>query len=251
MIEKFDVYITPFKLSRTIHIYLPNNYHNSDERYPVMYMYDGHNLFYDSDATYGKSWGLKDFLDQYDKPFIIVGIECNHEGNERLNEFCPYDCKSTFLGDIQGKGDVLMEWVIQELKPLIDHNYRTYTSRECTGIGGSSMGGLMALYTILHHNDVFSKAACLSSAIALCNEDVTKELIQSNINPDTRVYLGYGKKEVRGKLRLAFIENFHNKIKDHLENQGACVMFNLTNGKHNEESWEKENPVYFNFLWRQ
>ena len=73
MIEKLNVYIQPLQSWRTMHIYLPQNYHNSDERYPVMYMYDGHNLF-------------NEFLDRYDKPFIIVGMECNHEGNERLNE---------------------------------------------------------------------------------------------------------------------------------------------------------------------
>ena len=54
MIEKFDVYMTPYKQNRKIHVYLPDDYYNSDERYPVVYMYDGHNLFYDADATYGK-----------------------------------------------------------------------------------------------------------------------------------------------------------------------------------------------------
>ncbi|MEE0778214.1 MAG: alpha/beta hydrolase-fold protein, partial [Massilimicrobiota sp.] len=61
MIEKLNVYIQPLESWRTMHIYLPQNYHNSDERYPVMYMYDGHNLFNDQDATYGKSWGLGEF----------------------------------------------------------------------------------------------------------------------------------------------------------------------------------------------
>ena len=56
--------------------------------------FDGHNLFLNSDATYGKSWGLADFLDHYDKKLIIVGIECNHEGNERLSEYCPYNLNS-------------------------------------------------------------------------------------------------------------------------------------------------------------
>lgn len=69
MIEKKDVTITPLGLQRRLHIYLPDDYYQSKETYPVMYMFDGHNLFYDEDATYGKSWGLKEFLDQYDKKF--------------------------------------------------------------------------------------------------------------------------------------------------------------------------------------
>ena len=58
MIEKIDFWFSPAHQNRRLHIYLPNDYFNSNERYPVMYMFDGHNLFYDSDATYGKSWGF-------------------------------------------------------------------------------------------------------------------------------------------------------------------------------------------------
>ena len=104
MVEKFEVMITPFQCMRTIHVYLPDNYNESQEQYPVIYMFDGHNLFFDEDATYGKSWGLKDFLDNYDKKLIIVGIECNHEGHERLNEFSPYTYENSFFGFIEGKG---------------------------------------------------------------------------------------------------------------------------------------------------
>ena len=71
MLEKYDVYLRPFNCQRILHIYLPNDYYQSDERYPVVYMFDGHNLFLNSDATYGKSWGLADFLDHYDKKLII------------------------------------------------------------------------------------------------------------------------------------------------------------------------------------
>ena len=115
MIKKIKTYITPFQLERTLHIALPDNYYETQERYPVMYMYDGHNLFHDNDATYGKSWGLESFLGYYDKPFIIVGIECNHEGQERLNEFSPYTFDNSHFGHIDGKGQLLMDWVIEEL----------------------------------------------------------------------------------------------------------------------------------------
>ena len=84
MIIKRDFIYTPKNKKRPIHIYLPDNYYETEERYPVMYYFDGHNLFYDEDATYGKSWGLKTFLDRWSKPMIIVGMECGHEGVERL-----------------------------------------------------------------------------------------------------------------------------------------------------------------------
>ena len=62
MIEKRDIFFPPAGKLRRLHIHLPEDYYETDRRYPVMYFFDGHNLFSDSDATYGKSWGLEDFL---------------------------------------------------------------------------------------------------------------------------------------------------------------------------------------------
>lgn len=251
MIEKFDVMITPFQLMRTIHVYLPEHYYQSQQQYPVMYMFDGHNLFNDEDATYGKSWGLKQFLDQYDKKMIIIGIECNHERNERLNEFSPYCYSTPHWGYIDGRGEQLMEWVVHELKPLIDSRYRTYPFRECTGVAGSSMGGLMALYTVIKHNDYFSKAACLSSAITMCMQQLKEDLKQCDLNPDTRVYLSFGKKEAGtlAKEKMMFKNNTY--FYDYFINHHAYSYLNIVeNGEHNEASWEKENPIYLDFLWK-
>ena len=248
MIEKFDVKITPFNLFRTIHVYLQDNYFYSDERYPVMYMFDGHNLFYDEDATYGKSWGLKEFMDHYDKPLIIVGIECNHEGHERLNEYCPYDIKKGYFGPIEGRGKQLMEWLIDELKPLIDHKYRTYPFRECTGVAGSSMGGLMALYTVIRHNQYFSKAACISPAISICMNELKQELKDNQIDEDTRVYFSFGTKEIKNVDKMFKNISYFN---DYLLSLNASSYINVVeNGEHNENSWQKENIVYLNYLWK-
>ena len=73
MIIKRDIYYPPAGSSRRLHIYLPDDYHKSEERYPVMYFFDGHNLFFNEDATYGKSWGLKEFLDGWNRKMIVVG----------------------------------------------------------------------------------------------------------------------------------------------------------------------------------
>ena len=54
-------------------------------------MFDGHNVFFDEDATFGKSWGMKEYLDNHPRDLIVVGIECNDEGWRRLNEYSPVD----------------------------------------------------------------------------------------------------------------------------------------------------------------
>ena len=150
---------SPRNQNRNLHIYLPNNYDHSEERYPVMYFFDGHNLFRDSDATYGKCWGLEGFLDGWQKKMIVIGMECGHEGRERLDEYCPYDVRGGNMGQIHGMGKETMDWIVREVKPWVDGNFRTYPFREATGIAGSSMGGLMAIYGAARYNAYFSKAA--------------------------------------------------------------------------------------------
>lgn len=105
MIVYQDMYYWPSNDIRKLHIYLPNEYDQTNERYPVMYMFDGHNLYHDYEATYGKSWGLESFLDTWDKKMIVVGMECSHRGDERLYEYCPY-VKRMFGKTINGIGDV-------------------------------------------------------------------------------------------------------------------------------------------------
>ena len=252
MIQKIQVEITPFHTQRTLHIYLPHDYDESRERYPVMYMFDGHNLFDDRDATYGKSWGLQKFLDHYDKPFIIIGLECNHEGDERLNEFSPYTFSTPGLVNVYGKGDFLIRWMIEELKPWVDQKYRTYPNRECTGLGGSSMGGLMALYGVIRYNSVFSKAACLSPAVFGCRDLLMADLEKADISPDTRVYLSLGSQETSKSFFLEQLQTYDQSFADALKERQASAVFHLVpGGSHNEASWEKENRLYFDYLWRR
>jgi predicted alpha/beta superfamily hydrolase len=90
MIEKFKVIITTLGRERQITIYLPENYAISSKAYPVLYMHDGQNLFEDRDASFGVSWGIKDYLEQSGLELIVVGIDCNHSGYNRFNEYGPW-----------------------------------------------------------------------------------------------------------------------------------------------------------------
>ena len=248
MVQKFDVNLTPFGLSRTVHLYLPAGYRETEERYPVLYFYDGHNLFSDADATYGKSWGLGDYLDHCGKGFIVVGVECNHEGNGRLIEYYPFD--GPVFGAERGLGDMYMRWVVEELKPYIDARCRTLPGRETTMIGGSSMGGLMAAYSVIRHNDIFSKAACLSSSISLCMPQLLRLLEESPIDPDTRVYLDWGSREAGDLEGLARRTDCNLTLAHRLAERGASVYPRIVpGGEHCEASWERQIPIFMSYLW--
>ena len=152
---------------RRVYVYLPTMYEaEPDRRFPVLYMFDGQNVFFDEDATYGKSWGVADYLDYTDTPLIVAAVECNAgPNNERLVEYSPYRFDDPTYGHFDGKGQATMSWYIHRFKPFIDRSFRTLSDREHTFIGGSSMGGLMSLYALLQYNDTFSRAAALSPSI--------------------------------------------------------------------------------------
>ncbi|WP_286073093.1 alpha/beta hydrolase-fold protein, partial [Faecalibaculum rodentium] len=83
MILKFEVFMEKLQCSRMIHMYLPDDYLTSGRDYPVLYMFDGHNLFFDEDATFGRSWRLQEEIQAAGADLIVVGQECSHEGNAR------------------------------------------------------------------------------------------------------------------------------------------------------------------------
>ena len=258
MIVKRDCVYTPKGKNRPLHIYLPDDYATSLERYPVCYFFDGHNLFFNSDATYGKSWGLKEFLDTWDRKLILVGIECGHEGEERLGEYLPYRASaSSWFAKFYPMGKATMDWIVNEVKPVIDRDYRTLPDREFTGIGGSSMGGLMSLYAGVRYNHVFSKAACVSSAIGFCVRAVMKEIRNGAINPNSRFYLSWGTREAYGlkdptrEDRSSRTYKWNKRAAELLKERGAQAMLHCqVEGSHCEADWEKQNPIFMNYLWK-
>ena len=256
MLIKRDFIYSPKGTSRPLHIWLPENYYETQERYPVSYFFDGHNLFRDADATYGKAWGFLEFLRNWEKPMILVGIECGHDGNERLSEYMPYPCEGWF-GQFQPMGEATMNWIIQEVKPLIDFEYRTMPFRECTAIGGSSMGGIMALYAAIHYNRWFSKAACVSTAMGFCMEPLKADLAASTLSPDTRVYLSWGTREAKQshfhQADRSSPTYFNNKyVANTLKKRNVTVKMECQiGGGHCEADWEKLVPSFMDFLWMQ
>ena len=256
MVIKKDFIYTPKGKSRMLHIWLPDNYNESEDRYPVMYFFDGHNLFFNEDATFGKSWGLFEFLSDWQKDIIIVGIECGHDGDERLGEYSPYRTKTGFLSRYEALGDVTMRWIVDEIKPMIDSEYRTLPGRECTAIAGSSMGGLMSAYAVIRYNEVFSKAACVSSSIVFCLRQMLSEFDHKSLDPDTRVYLSWGTNEARGVTdpdkedSSSYAYKCNKAIASRIKNAGVSAMlYCQIGGHHCEADWEKQIPIFMDYLW--
>ena len=237
---------------RKAYLYLPESYDREpDKRYPVLYMFDGHNEFFDSDATYGKSWGMKEYMDYTGTQLLIAAVECNHSpDNGRLREYSPFPFDDPKLGHFPGLGRKTMEWMIGSFKKDIDSRFRTLADRENTFIGGSSMGGLMSLYAVLEFNKVFSRAAALSPSIWVAPEKLERLARRASLGPDTVVYMDYGSEEMRG--RAGMLRGFGRMAALLVERRVLVTSRMVPGGQHCEASWERQIPFFMNtLLYRQ
>ena len=248
MIIKEEIEISIYDhAKRNLHIYLPDNL-KDNERLGVLYMFDGHNLFFDEDATYGTSWGLKEFFDQKKPTYMIVGLECNHEGNLRLCEFSPYSFYDPNWGRVEASGKELFNWIINELKPYIDQKYPTLSDRKHTAIGGSSMGGLMALYGSTIHSDIFSKGLALSPYIYHVEKQLLHDIKNARIVKETAIYLSYGSKEVHSKGALVNYTKQLLAIQRAILDRAKLYMHLYPNHTHSESAWHQESRVWYKEL---
>ena len=233
---------------RRAYVYLPEYYkENRRRQYPVLYMFDGHNVFFDEDATYGKSWGMKEYMDYTGTPLIIAAVECNHSPDHgRLSEYSPYDFSERGFGSITGKGEITMQWMINTFKPYIDRHFRTMPDREHTYIAGSSMGGLMSLYAVLAHNDVFSRAAALSPALWIAPQKSEQMIRNGQVRPDTVVYMDYGSEEMGDRTKMG---KQIGRAASLLMEKGILLTSRIVpGGEHCEASWEKQIPHFMGTL---
>lgn len=237
------------KAKRRAYIYVPDEAKtNFDARYPVLYMFDGHNVFFDSHATYGKSWGMGQILQNADIPLIVAAVECNHgANNERLSEYSPYDFNEEPFGKIKGRGKQTMDWFCNVFKPFVDRSFPTLPQREYTFIAGSSMGGLMAIYAVSRYNHIFSRAAALSPYVTPVVKPLSKLIKKSDIGADTVVYMDYGQQEFAQHPQ--HIKDFCRISADLCEKGVAVNSRVVPNGEHTEASWEKQIPIFLETLF--
>ncbi|MFQ3638484.1 MAG: alpha/beta hydrolase-fold protein [Chloracidobacterium sp.] len=225
---------------RHIIAYLPPG-HGDDPsaRYPVLYMHDGQNLF-DGDTAYvrGHDWKMartaeRLILEKKIEPLIIVGIW--NTGVHRMDEYTPTRDPNVKQG---GGLPLYGRFIVEELKPFVDATYHTDPSRDRTGIGGSSLGGLAALLLGLHYSEHFGRIAALSPSLWWDHGVAFRLVRHLKRKPDIRVWLDMGTREMgSGILHL-------RQMRDLLAEYGWTLNKDLfyrevRGGKHTEGDWGK------------
>lgn len=229
---------------RRAYVYLPDSYyHHPEKRYPVLYMFDGHNVFFDKDATYGKCWGVKEFMDYSHTELIIAAVECNHNPNNgRLMEYSPFSYDDPIAGPVAGYGKDTMDWYVHVFKKEVDRRFRTMRDRQHTFIAGSSMGGLMSLYALLEYNQYFSGAAALSPSLWTHPDNIFSMIRNAKVRPNTRLYMDYGSQEMKNHMIMP--RTYRKATSLLLAKRIFLTSRIVPHGEHTEACWEKQVPYF-------
>ncbi len=238
--DKFE--IPQLNKTRKIWALLPHDYDKSSESYPVMYLQDAQNLF-NENAKYG-NWEIDKKLavmSEYKIGKIIV-IAVEHAEKDRIKE---YNVGKTVLG--KGQGKKYIQFLTETLKPFVDSNFRTKKEREFTGIGGSSMGGLVSIFSGLLYPEVYGKLMIFSPSLwVVPTLKMDSDSVNSN---DTKIYLYAG-----GNESATMIEHVRLFKKNMIASEfvQGKMKINLSinmQGKHSETYWSDEFPKAIEWLF--
>jgi len=217
---------------RDILVWLPPGYEeNETARYPVLYMHDGQNAFDPVTSSFGVDWQIDEAADTLIRkgliePLIIVAI---YNSVERSSEYANNDTGYAYL-----------QFIIEELKPFIDANYRTFPDEDNTAVIGSSLGGLISLILVWEYPEVFSKAACVSPAFKIDRYDYVTEIKNySGEKKPVKIYIDNGGVGIEEVLQpgideiISSLENFgYNRGEDY-------YWFKAEDSEHGEKDWAK------------
>ncbi len=235
---------------RDLIVYVPPGYDDSPERsYPVLYLQDGQNLF-DPETSYikGRTWRVQETADAAIaagtvEPLIIVGIY--NTGERRLAEY-------THERDWQmggGEADSYGSLLTRELLPWIARHYRVKPGREHTGLGGSSLGGLVSLYLGLRHADVFGRLAVMSPSVWWNHKSILGVLdeLAPQIKARPRIWLDVGDHE--GRMTLADTVHLDKQLTANGWDQDQVHFERVVGGTHDEGSWAGRVGPMLEFLF--
>jgi len=235
--------------SREVIVYLPPGYDDEPERhFPVLYLHDGQNLF-DGRTSYvpGMDWHVGDAADASIRegcaePMIIVGIY--NTGKSRIGEYTP--TRVPKLGG--GRADRYGKFLLNELIPFIQAAYRVERGPRRTGIGGSSLGGLVSLYLGLRMPETFGKIAALSPSVWWNQRVIVRFAQASAPEPRPRIWLDIGTRE--GPRIVDDVE----MLRDALVHKGWRIDMDLhyervEGAEHNEAAWARRVRPFLEFLF--
>jgi enterochelin esterase-like enzyme len=233
---------------RDVIVYLPPGYEGEPLRsYPVLYMQDGQNLF-DPETSFirGRTWEIREHADRLIlggdiEPLIVVGI---YNTPRRLEEYT--HARDRRMGG--GQADKYGQMLVYELKPWIDGKYRTRPGGTDTGLGGSSLGGLVSLYLGLLHNETFGKLAVMSPSVWWNHKSIVGFLNEYEGPPWPKIWLDVGDSE--GKRAHQDVDLLYKQLIVNGWRAEVSLHYQMVEGgTHDESAWAARVSDMLRFLF--
>jgi enterochelin esterase-like enzyme len=240
--------------ARNLIVYLPPQYAAEPERrFPVLYLHDGQNLF-DPLTSFvpGRTWQVREAADEgieagAVEPLIIVGIY--NTGDRRIAEYTP--TRDWKMGG--GEAPLYGRLIIEELMPFIARHYRTMSGPQHTGMGGSSLGGLVSLFLGIQCPDIFGRLAVHSPSVWWNHRSIMNHVRPAFGVERPRIWLDVGDSE--GARTLDDCNRLHRQLqregwRDDAESiDGDLHYFVSQGGRHDEAAWATRVGPMLRFLF--
>src|SRR5215469_11733679 len=245
-----------FRNTRFLRVWLPPEYdapENSATRYPVFYLNDGQNLFEPSISFTGVEWQVDETAERLitqDQipPMIIVGID--NAGKDRFREYMPHRSLNPMMLRVQGNR--YPNFLIKEVMPFIARNYRVASGPENTGLGGSSLGALISLYTAAVHPGWFGRLLIESPSLWASNRQMIKESRPVRQWPE-RIFLATGTaepgREDRDRSMVDDVRELAAIFRRAGLNDQRIKLVIDEGATHHESAWARRFPDALAFLF--
>jgi predicted alpha/beta superfamily hydrolase len=245
-----------FHNNRFLRVWLPPGYddpENAGHLYPVLYLNDAQNLFEASLSFTGVEWGADETADRLIRegtipPMMIVGID--NAGSNRLREYMPHRSLQPMMLRVQGRH--YPSFLMKEVMPFIARNYRVATGPENTGLGGSSLGALIALYTAMVRPQVFGRLLIESPSLWASNRQLIKDSRSVKAWPE-RIFLATGTAEAgredRDRSMVDDVRELAGIVRRAGLGEQRLRLVIQEGATHHESAWAARLPEALNFLY--
>jgi predicted alpha/beta superfamily hydrolase len=245
-----------FRNTRFIRVWLPPGYDeasNHDLRYPVLYLNDGQNLFEPATSFTGVEWQVDETADRLIRqgviaPMIVVGID--NGAKDRFREFMPHRSLQPMMLRVQGRR--YPDFLMKEVMPFVARTYRVATGPDNTGLGGSSLGALIALYTVVAWPGVIGRLLLESPSLWASNRQLMRECRARRDWPD-RIFLATGTAEAgrpdRNQSMVDDVRELAAILGRAGLNQSRLRVMIEDGATHHESAWARRFPEALTFLF--
>ncbi len=247
-----------FRNKRWLRVWLPPGYddgENLGRRYPVLYLNDGQNLFEAATSYAGVEWQVDETADRLIRegavpPMIIVGMD--NAGKDRIREYMPHRSMHPMMLRVQGQR--YPDFLMKEVMPFVERSYRIASGPENTGLGGSSLGGLIALYTAMVRPGAIGRLLLESPSLWASHRQAIKESRSVRIWPE-RTYLGVGTAEAGSAEQSRTVTDDVRELAGILRravlSEKRLRLVIEDGAGHNEGAWAERFPEALRFLFGQ